>query len=204
MVDVYLSPSVQDMNIGYGEYLSEEFRMNLVADVVGYELDRHGLTYVRNSPDMTLTQVVRDSNRVNPKVHVAIHSNASTTGLGRGAEVYVYRFGGKAEKLADDIYYFLSEVTPVDDLGVKEGYDAFGGKGYYELKKTTAPAVLVEVSFHDNPEDAQFIIDHTYELGVAIAKGILEYFGIPYREDTAENINYLKYKYNGVYPEHTG
>ena len=40
-------------------------------------------------------------------------------------------------------------------------------------------------------------MDHIYEIGVAIAKGILEYFGIPYREDTPENINYLKNKYNG-------
>lgn len=198
MVDVYLSPSVQDMNIGYGDYLSEEFRMNLVADIVGYELDRHGLTYIRNSPDMTLTEVVRDSNRVDPKVHVAIHSNASTTAEARGAEVYVYRYGGKAEKLADDIYYFLSEVTPVDDLGVKEGFDAFNGKGYYELKKTKAPAVLIEVSFHDNPEDANFIIDNIYEIGVAISKGILEYFGIPYNEDKQENIDFLKYKYDGI------
>ena len=64
-------------------------------------------------------------------------------------------------------------------------------------RRTRAPAVLIEVAFHDNPQDAQFIMDHIYEIGVAIAKGILEYFGIPYREDTPENINYLKNKYNG-------
>ena len=85
----------------------------------------------------------------------------------------------------------------MDGFGVKEGYTAFNGKGYYELRRTRAPAVLIEVAFHDNPQDAQFIMDHIYEIGVAIAKGILEYFGIPYREDTPENINYLKNKYNG-------
>lgn len=200
MVDVYLSPSVQEMNIGYGDYLSEEFRMNLIADVVGYELDRHGLTYVRNTPDMTLSQIVRESNSVNAKTHVAIHSNASSNGQARGAEIYVYRYGGKAEKLADDIYFYLSQVTPVDDLGVKEGNSQFGGKGYYELRRTKAPAVLIEVAFHDNPQDAEFIIDNTYELGVAISKGILRYFGIPYNEDTPENVNFLKNKYNGVRP----
>ena len=64
------------------------------------------------------------------------------------------------------------------------------------MRRTVAPAVLVEVAFHDNPDDAAYIIYNTYEIGVAIAQGILEYFGIPYRTDTADNINYLRAKYN--------
>ena len=51
-------------------------------------------------------------------------------------------------------------MTPVEDLGVKEGYSMFNGQGMYELRRTVAPAALVEVSFHDNPEDARFIVDN--------------------------------------------
>ena len=69
----------------------------------------------------------------------------------------------------------------------------------YELKRTTAPAILAEVAFHDNPEDAQFIIDNIYELGQAVAKGVLDYFGIEYVEDTPENVAYLQNRYNGIY-----
>ncbi len=196
-VDVYLSPSLQEWNVGYGNYGTEEERMNQIADVVDYELKRFGLNVVRNSPSQSLQEVVAESNAVNPKVHVAIHSNASANGTARGPEVYTHRFGGDGERLARDIYTNLEEISPVDGFGVKEGYTAFNGKGYYELRRTRAPAVLIEVAFHDNPQDAQFIMDHIYEIGVAIAKGILEYFGIPYREDTPENINYLKNKYNG-------
>ena len=50
---------------------------------------------------------------------------------------------------------------------------------------------------HIYPEDAQFIMDNIYELGVAIARGILDYFGIPYTPDTQQNIDYLRSKYNG-------
>lgn len=196
-VDVYLSPSLQEWNVGYGNYGTEEERMNQIADVVDYELKRFGLNVVRNSPSQSLQEVVAESNAVNPKVHVAIHSNASANGTARGPEVYTHRFGGDGERLARDIYTNLEEISPVDGFGVKEGYTAFNGKGYYELRRTRAPAVLIEVAFHDNPQDAQFIMDNIYEIGVAIAKGILEYFGIPYREDTPENINYLKNKYNG-------
>ncbi len=198
MADVYISPSVQDWNVGFGNYGTEEERMNLIADVLDYELKRHGLSTARNSPDMTLQQVVADSNRVDPTVHVALHSNAAN-GQARGAEVYAHRFGGAGETLARDVYARIEEIAPAPGLGVKEGYSTFGGQGMYELKRTTAPAILAEVAFHDNPEDAQFIIDNIYELGQAVAKGVLDYFGIEYVEDTPENVAYLQNRYNGIY-----
>ena len=195
--DVYLSPSLQEWNVGYGNYGTEEERMNQIADVVQYELERNGLTVARNNPSQTLQEVVAESNAIGPKVHVAIHSNASASGNARGAEIYVHKFGGDAERLANDIYEYLTAISDVPGLGVKQGYTAFNGKGYYELRRTKAPAVLIEVDFHDNPAGAQFIIDHIYEIGVAIAKGILKYFGRTYTPDTAENIAYLRSKYNG-------
>ena len=59
-------------------------------------------------------------------------------------------------------------------------------------------SVLLEAAFHDNPDDAQFIIDHIYEIGQGVAKGILDYFDIEYVEDTPENQAMLIYQYNGV------
>ena len=53
MVDVYISPSVQHFNLGVNGYGSEEERMNEIADIVEYELNRHGLVTDRNSPNMT-------------------------------------------------------------------------------------------------------------------------------------------------------
>ncbi len=198
MTDVYISPSVQHFNIGVGGYGSEESRMNLVADILEYELNRHGLTTARNNPAMTLTEVVADSNSKNPTVHVALHSNA-LDGTARGAEVYAHRFGTNSEILATDVYEEIEKIAPTPGLGVKEGYIQFNGQGMFELKNTISPAILIEYAFHDNPEDATFIIDNIYELGVATAKGVLEYFGIPYNEDSEENITFLKNKYNSKY-----
>jgi N-acetylmuramoyl-L-alanine amidase len=201
MVDVYISPSVQEGNIGFGTYGTEEERMNLVADIVQYELERNGLTTARNKPSESLTEIVADSNALGAKVHLAIHSNASTTGTARGPEIIVYRFGGNAEDLAIDIYNYLEQISPAQGRGILEGADEFGGRGYFELRRTRAPAVLIETAFHDNPADAQFIIDNIYQIGVAIAKGTLDFFGKPYTPDTLRNINRLKERYNGVYFE---
>ncbi len=198
MADVYISPSLQEYNLGYGSYGTEEQRMNQIADVLEYELERHGLSTARNSPEMTLTQAVADSNAASPAAHVALHSNAAN-GEVRGLEVYVNRFGTQAERLGQLVYDSIAGISPTPGYGVKEGYLTFDGRGMYELKNTTAPATLIEYAFHDNPEDAQFIIDNIYELGRATAEGVLDYFGIPYNEDTPENIAYLKSQYDSRY-----
>ena len=183
---VYLSPSIQENNIGFGSYCTEEERMNEICDVVQQHLKRHGVTVFRNKPEMTLSQVVTDSNNKKPTIHFAIHSNASN-GKERGCEVYCHRFGGEGERLARLVYAELEPLTPTKDRGVKEGANHFGaGRPLYELAKTHAPAALVEVAFHDNPDDSKWIIDNIACIGVGITKGILKYFGISWIEEKNE------------------
>lgn len=178
---IYLSPSTQKDNVGIGNYGTECSRMNQVADVTERVLKQHGITVYRNKPEMTLAQAVSDSNSKKPDIHFAIHSNA---GGGRGCEVYCHRFGGKGEKLARAIYGELSPLTPTEDRGVKEGYNFYGpGKHMYELAYTNAPAALVETAYHDNPDDAKWIIPNIELIGTALAKGVLDYFNIPFQGD---------------------
>lgn len=170
---IYLSPSTQEHNQGVGNYGVEETRMNQIADVVQKVLQNHGVDVYRNRPEWSLGQVVNDSNRVNPDLHFAIHSNA---GGGRGAEIYAYAQGGEGEKAARTIYSEIEPITPTSDRGVK-----FNPR-LYELSNTNSSAVLLEVAFHDNAEDAAWIINNIEAIGTALAKGVLRYFGIPYKE----------------------
>jgi len=175
---VYLSPSTQGDNIGVGNYGSERDRMNLVCNVTERVLKAHGITVYRNNPNMTLGQVVADSNSKNPDVHFAIHSNA---GGGRGCETYCYKFGTVGENLARYVYNYLSAITPTTDRGVHQGFNFYGpGVSMYELAYTNAPAALVEVAFHDNVDDANWIINNIEAIGIALTKGVLQYLGIPY------------------------
>lgn len=168
---VYLSPSTQEHNLGVGGFGTEEKRMNQIADILGAELLRHDMGVFRNKPEWTLSQAVADSNARNPDLHFAIHSNA---GGGRGCEVYAYTAGGEGEKAARVIYEELEVITPTADRGVKFK------PGFYELRATEAPAVLVEIAFHDNVEDAEWIISNIESIAIALAKGVLRYFGINY------------------------
>lgn len=189
---VYLSPSTQEKNIGVGNYGTEEMRMNQVADVTERLLKQHGLKVYRNKPEMTLAQVVDDSNSRKPDIHFAIHSNAGS-GNNRGCEIYCHRFGGKGEKLARNVYSEIEPITPSSDKGVKEGCNHFGqGKPLYELAKTVSPAALIEIAFHDNKDDAEWIIYNIEEIGTAIAKGILKYFDIEFSLVNDELIQAVK------------
>ena len=51
-----------------------------------------------------------------------------------------------------------------------------------EVNKTTAPAVLVEVAYHDNPEDADWIRTNIPKIAQNVVLSLTEYFGIPFVE----------------------
>lgn len=197
MADVYLSPSSQHFNEGCGGFGTEERRMNLIADVIEYELIRNGVTTDRNAPEMGLTEIVADANAKNTQIYVAIQSQSSDSSMS-GAEVFYFKTGGNSHRLASDIFERLTKVTPTDDIGLSDGALVYGGLGFYELRKTKAPSVIVEVGFHDNPLDAHFIIHNTYEIGVAIAMGITDYFGKKFMPDSNEASHKLKEDYNGI------
>lgn len=196
---VYLSPSTQESNMGVGNYGSEEKRMNEITNITEKILKEHGLTVYRNNPSMTITQVVQDSNSKKPDVHVAIHSNAAN-GKARGCVAFCYKYGGNGEKLSKAIYNEMEPLTPTSDRGVLESNNFYGiGKPLYEPAYTSAPCCLLEVAFHDNIDDAQWIISNIENIGTAIAKGILKYFGIEYQMSFEEAMKIVSEKVNTPY-----
>lgn len=197
MITVYLSPSSQHYNTGYGSFGTEERRMNLITNVVEYELTRNGINAIRNNPEMTICEIVADANAKEPQVYVAIQSQSAKGRLG-GAEVFYYKKDTNSHRLASDIFNSLSKAIPYECSGLSDGAVLYGGLGFYELRKTKVPSVIVAVGFHDNPRDAEFIINNVYEIGVSISKGILDYFGMEYKNQAIASENALKSEYNGV------
>lgn len=176
MSKVYLSPSNQTQNIGYGNYGTEKSRMIQIAEVVQRELLRKFEVKMAQY-ESNLSTRATESNKWGSDVYVAIHSNA---GGGRGCEVYAFSTTSKGNTLAHKIYNKLSAITPSADRGVK--YNSL-----YETRVPSAPACLIEVIFHDNKEDAEWLMNNIELIGKEIAKGIYEYFGVEYSEGQATN-----------------
>lgn len=53
-----------------------------------------------------------------------------------------------------------------------------------ELNSTKAIAVYVECEFHDTKEGADWIISNAKSLGEAICKGVCNYYGVTYKENS--------------------
>ena len=178
MPRIYISPSVQEHNVGVGTYGTEESRMNQIADILQGILVKKGYEVFRNKPTMALKEVVKDSNLNKVDLHLAIHSNATGNGpnsKARGCSVFCHRFQGTGYEFAQNLYSELSKITPVNDRGISKGEDYFGvGKHLYETAYTTAPASLIELAFHDNTDDAKWILDNMQVIAESLAKAVFK------------------------------
>ncbi len=174
---IYLSPSTQQFNetvIGN----SEEYYMNLIADAMEPYLTASGIEFSRNTPDMTAATSIQASNAGNYDLHLAIHSNAAPeylSGQLRGADAYYYPGSANSRRFADLIVENLKAIYPDPD-----NVEALPTTSIGEVARTRAPAVLVEVAYHDNYEDAVWIRDNIDSIAAALARAVTQYFGLPF------------------------
>ena len=49
-----------------------------------------------------------------------------------------------------------------------------------ELKRTKAPAVLIETAYHDNLADAEWIQENIGEIGRNLSQSVARYLGVPF------------------------
>lgn len=116
-----------------------------------------------NSVHEHLKNVVTNSNKQWTKCFISVHFNASN-GYGHGVEVYTYKGAHLAE--ANNILNNIASLG-FTNRGIKDGTHL------YEVKNTTAPAVLVECCFCDNQQDFEIYKNHIEDMARAIAYGII-------------------------------
>lgn len=173
---IYLSPSTQEFN-PYVTGGNEEQYMNLVADAMIPYLTASGINYVRNTPDMTAASSIAASNKGNYDLHLALHSNASSTGNVMGSEVYYYPYSQKGQRLAEIIANNFKMIYPYPNLVRTVPTTTLG-----EVRRTKAPSVLFEVAFHDNVEDANWIKANIDNIARNLVISLTDYFNIPFNE----------------------
>lgn len=174
MPTVYLSPSTQEYNQYVTGAGSEEYFMNLIADAMIPYLEQFGINYYRNTPEMTAGSSLRDSNSKNVDFHIAIHSNASgpgQEGRNRGTIVFYYPGSASGQRMADIMVQNMREIYPLPELVRAVPTTSLG-----EVTRTSAPSVLIEVAYHDNVQDANWIQDNIDAIARALADSANEYF----------------------------
>ncbi len=177
MPKVFLSPSTQEWNEYTGGGTEEQY-MNLLADRMEPYLRASGITYVRNDPDRNVAGAIADSNAAYYDVHLALHSNAAPLNLAgklRGIDIYYSPASYDSERLATIIANNLKAIYPLPDKSNTRPTTTLA-----EVTQTRAVAVLCEIGYHDNPEDAEWIRQNLTPIAANLVQSLCDYFGIPF------------------------
>jgi N-acetylmuramoyl-L-alanine amidase len=129
-------------------------------------------TQLGNSTSSSLRIRVNEANSWGADYFISLHTNASTSPAANGSEALVYSSPSRSASLAEDILEGLTEATGLRNRGVKVR------SGLYVLRKTQMPAVLVELAFISNPEEAALMRDRPELFARGIYDGIVEYTGV--------------------------
>lgn len=173
---VYLSPSTQEFNQFVNGGTEEEY-MNLIADAMIPYLNASGIQYIRNTPQMTAASSIAQSNQAGVDFHLAIHSNASggVAGSNKGTEVYYYPYSTRGQYAAEIFANNFKLIYPEPNRVRTVPTTTLG-----EVRRTNAPAILIEVAYHDNEEDATWIKNNIDAIAKNLVLSLTDYFDIPF------------------------
>ena len=114
------------------------------------------------------TNIAKESNA---DVFVSIHANAYNDRSVGGTATYYYPKTSYDALLADDIQTSIMANENLQDRGTNQA-------NFYVVKRTTMPAVLVEMAFITNPKEENLLNSDPFQQKIAqgIAAGLDKFF----------------------------
>ena len=105
------------------------------------------------------------ANRYRGAIFVSVHFNSSRRAGANGVETYYYR--GDSASLAASIHRNVVAGAPTENRGIRR-------RGFYVIRRTAIPSVLVECGFLTNPHEGRLAQSPAYrqQLAERIARGI--------------------------------
>lgn len=160
----------QDIVYRIGIELAELLRQSGNYDV---RLSRPTADVILGSSNSTsLRRRVDDANAWGADYFISLHTNASDNSRASGTEAFSYARDTSAFRLGEDIVENISEVTGLQNRGMKVR------PGLYVLKRTAMPAVLVELGFITNPSDSALMNNNPRLFAEGIYRGIVDFTGL--------------------------
>lgn len=157
----------QDLVYRIGIELAERLRNNGNFEV---RLSRPTAdTQIGTSNTSSLRARVDDANSWGADYFISLHTNASTIASATGSEAFAYSEPSAAFSLGESILERMSETTGLRDRGM------FVRPGLYVLRKTAMPAILLELGFITNPNDASLMLNSPELFAEGIYQGIVDY-----------------------------
>src|SRR5437899_5307618 len=138
-------------------------RLKAVLTAYGYRvvMTRDSDVFVPLGTRVAIANSYRDA------IFVCIHFNAARRRSASGIETYFY--SSQSLPLASAIHYYVAGGAPSSNRGVRR-------RGFYVLRRTTIPSVLVECGFLTNAAEANYAqsADYRQKLAEEIGRGVRE------------------------------
>ncbi|MBQ3956927.1 MAG: N-acetylmuramoyl-L-alanine amidase [Clostridia bacterium] len=128
-------------------------------------------TQLGTSVATSLAARVNEANDWDADYFISLHCNASDVTAASGSEAFVFRRDSEAEWLAWRLLEGVTDATGLENRGI------FARPSLYVLRKTRMPAVLMELGFITNPEDAALLAYSPNLFAEGLTNGILAYLG---------------------------
>ncbi len=171
-IKLYYSPSSQPENKYAVGNTNEQEQCRKIAKKCAEASIRCGFDAMAGLSGTMYTRVA-ESNAWGADAHIPIHTNGFDGNVA-GFRGFYYKAGGAGHKLVAAIEDTVAPITP----GTSDGLSA--QPKLYEVYASNAPCAYLELGFHDNPVEAQYIIDHTDDLAESIVKGVCKHYGVAY------------------------
>ncbi len=169
---IYLSPSSQDANMYATGNTNEQEQCRKIAKYCADYLVRADFE-VKNGSYGTMYSRIDESNSWGADLHIPIHTNAYNGKITGGTQIYLYKLTGEHKKIGQAV---LNRLAP---LTVGSSHERLvANNEFYEINQANAITVYCECEFHDTKEGADYIRNHTKEIGEAIAQGVCDYYGV--------------------------
>lgn len=159
----------QDVNYNVGKFLQDflenDYRFSVLVSRPTPD------TVLGTDNSSSLRARVNAANEWGADYFISIHTNSNENPAVNGTEVYVYSENSPAYAMAGDILQSIVNYVGTKNNGVRIN------RTFYVLRKTSMPALLVELAYLSNAGDAQKLLNDQYTFAYAIYMGILDYFG---------------------------
>ena len=175
MINVIISASKQSGNACVMGDSEQDHCFKIAQEVVrllgDYDCKTCLVPNLKGSEAATLNFTVKTENNfvinnpANMSLFVEIHTDAGYNA--HGCSAFYVSEGGRG--LANKLYQRVSKLTPGLDVGVIKRENLF------VINKTKSLACLIELSFHDQKLEAQFVHDRWQDFAKAISLGIMDY-----------------------------
>ena len=160
----------QDLTYEIGQRLATLLRSNGNFDVRVSRPTEETILGTSNASSLRIR--VDEANNFGADYFISLHTNASNNTSASGSEALVYSSPSVASELGEDILVWLNRLTGLRNRGI------VNRPGLYVLRKTKMPAVLVEMGFISNPQDARLMNNSPELFAEGIYNGILQYTGL--------------------------